>query len=891
MRPDEIPESNSRRRFRRYSVPCDPRQHRDGADRQLVWSGRSDHCGVALTMTADFAPIHHLGSWSANPAVEDHSHWIQLIESSPVGYAFVDMDARLVAANRAWCELFDMPKSQLLGTLMQTLIHPDDFDRVAVIAEQALRGEGMANWRARYKRSTGETFWGQVTIAPAFDAHGRMIGTGGSLIDVTADVEAIDALADSERKFRMITHNTSDLVLWVRDGVVAWASPACAQFGWNPSDLIDRRAITLVHPDDQYLSEAARQSRDITSEDVRLRFRFVTADGGSQWVEAHSSPYRDDSGNVDGVISVVRDVSAQVSAEAALRDSEREFRLLAENAADVVIRFDGEGLRRWVSGSVRDLLGWDPEEFLVASLNTLIHPEDRPSEIDGGEHPIDLLDTAAEFRIKHGDGHWVWVSKKSRTLIDGSHIEALRCIDDEVAARNAAQAAMADLAYRSSHDLLTGLLNRDEVINSLGDALSYRRDDESVAVLFIDIDRFKEVNDGLSHAVGDDVLRRVALTLNAHVGGRDSVGRLGGDEFAVVLHELIGEREATGWAERLLTAIAREEFVSHGQRVPVTVSIGVAVSREGQNAHDMLSDADAALYQAKNSGRNRWELADDKIRAAATRRIGLSGRIRVGIDEGQFHAWYQPIVDLTDRRVLGYEALARWITPDGVLAASEFISTAEDSGMINDLGQLVLSEAIARIPMLPNDQMMSVNASASQLESHGFANYVLDQLRVNNADPTQLVVEITEHSLLDLEKSARTDLLSLTDAGVGIYVDDFGTGYSSLATLLDYPVTGLKLDRAFAQRLSADASAPASRLVSGLIELTDRLELRGIAEGVETARQESLLRKLGWHCGQGWLFGHAEPPLEYPKVPAMRRSTDVTETFSRQVGSVSVVLD
>ncbi len=823
--------------------------------------------------------------------MEDHSHWIQLIESSPVGYAFVDMDARLVAANAAWCQLFDTPKSQLLGKPMQSLIHPDDIDRVSDIAFHALRGEGMASWRARYFRSTGETFWGQVTIAPAFDGSGSMIGTGGSLVDVTADVEAIGALADSERKFRMIAHNTSDLVLWVRDAVVAWASPACAQFGWDPSDLIGRRAITLVHPDDQYLSEAAKQNRDITKEDVRLRFRFVSADGDSQWVEAHSSPYRDDAGNVDGVISVVRDISAQVSAETALRDSEREFRLLAENAADVVIRFDGEGIRQWVSGSVRDLLGWDPDEFLTASLPTLIHPDDRPSESAGGEHPVDLLDTATEFRIKHGDGHWVWVSKKSRTLIDGSHIEALRCIDDEVAARNAAQAAMADLAYRSSHDLLTGLVNRDEVIKSLGDALNCRRHDEAVAVLFIDIDRFKEVNDGLSHATGDEVLRSVAATLDAHISERDCVGRLGGDEFAVVLHQLTGKREATERAERLLTAIAREEFLSHGQRVPVTVSIGVAVSRANQNANDMLSDADAALYQAKNSGRNRWELADDKIRAAATRRIGLSGRIRVGIDEGQFHAWYQPIVDLTDRRVLGYEALARWITPDGVLAASEFISTAEDSGMINDLGKLVLAEAIARIPLLPTDQMMSVNASASQLESHGFADYILDQLRTNQADPAQLVVEITEHSLLDLDKSARADLLSLTDAGVGIYVDDFGTGYSSLATLLDYPVTGLKLDRAFAQRLSADASGPASRLVSGLIELTDRLELRGIAEGIETARQESLLRKLGWHCGQGWLFGHAEPPHEYPKVPQMRQSADAVEGNGQPSNSLSTALD
>ncbi len=821
----------------------------------------------------------------------DGSHWAQLIESSPVGYAFVDSESRVNAANDALCQLFGMSKTELIGREIQSLIFPDDVERVTELADRSATGLAIASWRARYVRADGSVFWGQFTIAPTFDSNGDFIGTGGSIVDVTGEVDAVTELADSERKFRMLASNTGDLVLWIRDGVILWASPASSQFGWQPGDLINQPSVSLVHPDDRYLTEVAKQTRDISVEDVRLRFRLLTKDGGCCWVEAHSTPQRGEDGVADGVVSVIRDISAQVAAEQALRDSEREFRLLAENAADIVIRFDEQGIRRWVSGSVSDLLGWEPEEFITAPFEELVHPDDQPNEHVGGERPGELFDTGTEFRIKHGDGRWVWVSKKSRRLIDGSHIEALRCINDEVAARHAAQAAMADLAYRSSHDLLTGLRNRDEVIKALTDALTRRSDDDQLAVLFVDIDRFKEVNDGISHAAGDEVLQKVAAALAAQVSDRDCIGRLGGDEFAVVLRRVRGQDEATSFAEQLRAAISRCDFWSHGQRVPVTVSIGVAVSRISQGAHDMLSDADAALYQAKNTGRNRWELADDSIRAAATRRIGLSGRIRSGIDAGQFHAWYQPIVDLTDRRVLGYEALARWITPDGVIAASEFISAAEDSGMITDLGRLVLCEAIARIPYLPGDQMMSVNASASQLESAGFAAGILEQLRSCGANPEQLVVEITEHSLLNLEKSARTDLLSLTNAGVGIYVDDFGTGYSSLATLLDYPVTGLKLDRAFAQRLAQDATGPTSRLVSGLIELTDRLELRGIAEGIETARQESLLRKLGWHCGQGWLFGHAEPPHEYPKVPSMRRPGETLAGSDNSSATLSDAVD
>lgn len=826
-------------------------------------------------MTQRSTEIGELGGWDPAGTTGAHAHWIQVIESSSVGYAYVDLDRKVRAANSAWCAMFGQRKATVIGRSVWELIHPDEVARVKEMSDNAVAQKKMMTWRARHLREDGSTFWGQVTVTPTFDADGTVIGISGSILDVTKDAAAIDALAESERKFRMIASNSSDLVLWVRDSRVSWASPACAQFGWSPDELVGRRALELVHIDDQYLSEAAKKSRDLTSEDVRLRFRFVTADGGSRWVEAHASPYRDENGNVDGTVSVIRDVSGQVAAEHALRASEREFRLLAENAADVVIRFDDQCVRRWVSGSVRDLLGWDPDAFLAAPLSDLIHPDDLITTTPDDDDPADFLDTAQEFRVKHGDGRWVWVSKKTRSLIDGSHIEALRCIDDEVAARDAAAAAMTDLAYRSSHDLLTGLVNRDELIETLGTALGQQHQDESVAVLFVDIDRFKEVNDGISHTAGDKVLRRVADVLSEQIARPERVGRIGGDEFAVVLDQIADQQEATTCAEQLRAAITNQDFWSDGQRVPVTVSIGVAISRLGQNAHDMLSDADAALYEAKRAGRNRCVLADDSIRAAVTARIGLSGRIRSGIDQGQFHAWYQPIVDLSDRRILGYEALARWMTPDGVVAASEFIAAAEDSGMINELGRQVLTESIARIPFLPQSAIMSVNASASQLKSDGFAGYVLDRLHESNANPRQLVVEITEHSLLNLDDSARAGLTSLTDVGVGIYVDDFGTGYSSLATLLDYPVTGLKLDRVFAQRLAADESGPTSRLVAGLIDLTNRLELRGIAEGIETAHQESLLRKLGWHCGQGWLFGDAEPPRDQSSVPAMRVPTDV----------------
>lgn len=697
-----------------------------------------------------------------------------------------------------------------------------------------------------------------------------------------------------------LINSAGDVVLWVRDGHIAWASAGCEQFGWSPSELIGTPAIDLVHPDDRYLAQAAKENRDTRTEKVRIRFRLLHKSQGSTWVDAHASPHVLADGTVDGLVSVLRDVSGQVDTEHYLREREREFRLLAENAADIVIRFDASCTPVWICDSVRDVLGWEPADIINGGLQALIHPDDAATDDSDTEHPTDRINTGQEFRLLHRDGSWVWVSRRSRLLIDGTNIESLRCIDDEIAARTAAASALADLDFRSRHDPLTNLANRDEVIRCIDEALATcAANDESTAadssqppapsVLVVGIDHFKAINSGLSHATGDRVLTAVGRHLRDLAPADSMVGRIGGDEFAIVLPD-IEPAQAIELAQTLVDSVGACTFDVADREVTVTVSVGVATASARQHSYDLLGEADAALNEAKRGGRNRHSVANSTHRQAALHRIGLTNRIRAGIESGQFHAWYQPIVDLKDRKILGFEALARWITNDGVIEANEFIATAEDTGLIDILGQQVVGQAIGRIPDLPPTQTMSVNASASQLRRPSFARFVISELARHGANPKQLVIEITEHSLLRLDDESQKALASLTDLGVGIFVDDFGTGFSSLATLLDYPVTGLKLDRAFAQRLATDPTGPTQRLVLGLIELTNKLGLLGIAEGVESEEQESLLRTLGWHCGQGWLFGHAEPPQEYTRVPRMRRpdSVDVSDGARTPRSNVSI---
>lgn len=789
---------------------------------------------------------------------------------SAIGQTVVALDGTFQHVNPAICSLTGYREEELLKLTFKDIAHPDDAATTAGGGDAIIDGS-MTSYvtDSRYLRKDGSTIWVRLHVAPIRDDAGDVCAFLSQLVDITAERSALDALAESERLFRLIASNTGDFLTTIEHGIITWASPSSRQFGWEATELLGEPGMEFVHPEDHHLVEAGQRALLERGGDIRLRIRIRTENAGYRWTETRVTPHRNERGNTTGVLAAVRDIAAQVEAEDALMERERDFRLLAENAADIVVRYAQDGTCLWVSGAVRDVLGWDPEEIVQIGMHALTHPDDWDDSEDVASESAD------EFRIRHHDGYWMWVARKLRELIDGSRIEALRCIDDEMESRNAAEVAIANLAYRSSHDVLTGLLNRDEIIRTLQTELRNQSADSRVAVLFIDLDHFKEVNDGLSHAAGDDILRDVARRLGQVTGPDDHVGRFGGDEFAIILTNVTSTTDATERTSRIRAGVAARPFWTHRQRVPVTTSIGVAIANDGQAANEVLSDADAALYQAKNRGRNRWQLADEQTRAAAMARIGLNSRIRDGIDHNEFHAWYQPIVDLTDNRVIGYEALARWTAKGGVIAAQEFIGATEESGVISELGGIIIAEAITKIPSMSAEQFMTINASASQLNDDDFASRVIRQLRNCGAEPTQLVVEITEHSIVGLDTDAQAGIRILADAGVGMYIDDFGTGYSSLAMLLDFPVTGIKLDGSFARRVSSDPTGAASQLVAGLAEIADRLTLRGVAEGIETREEHEALAKLGWPAGQGWLFGKAQPTPASQALPEMRTEATI----------------
>ncbi len=411
----------------------------------------------------------------------------------------------------------------------------------------------------------------------------------------------------------------------------------------------------------------------------------------------------------------------------------------------------------------------------------------------------------------------------------------------------------------AAEDALTGLANRALFLDRLS---AVTASGAPLAVLFLDLDDFKLVNDGWGHETGDQLLREVADRLRAAVRPGDLVARLGGDEFTVLCEGVAGEREALAIAGRLRAAL-EEPFGMAGQRRHVRASIGCRVVSESSAGagEALLRDADVAMYQAKDNGRNRVELYSEETRRRIVRRLEIEQELRAAVDAGTLAVHYQPQVDLLTGRVAGVEALARWTHPRlGPVAPVEFIAVAEETGLIGPLGSYVLGETCRQLAEWRSQGLRiaaTVNVSAHQLGDPGFADSVACRLEAEGLEPTSICLELTESALMGAGEEPRHALAALKALGVYVAIDDFGTGYSSLAALKRLPVEVVKVDRGFVDGLGTDLED--SAIVASVLSLAHAMGLHVIAEGVETPLQASELVALGCTVAQGFLWSPAVP--------------------------------
>lgn len=674
------------------------------------------------------------------------------------------------------------------------------------------------------------------------------------------DFGAIDDPSDRAAGWwRAVVERSSDVLIALDDqGRITYMSPAGERvFGWDQERIIGTNGFQIVHADDSTRIQAALQ-RGLSGAEPQPypTFRVRHRDGHWCHVEARASNLLEVP-EVGAFIISLRDVTEWVDAEAAIRLRDERYHAVVEASPEAILIHQDDTIVHANPSALRLMLAADRGELVGLGVSAIfrveageVEPVDPSPAGDTTAPPTDRL-------LGRLDGSVVPVEVTSiPTVWDG--FAATQLIVRDVTEQRQADQRLVHLA---THDPLTGLPNRNLLEDRLGHATARaRRTRRPFAVLFLDLDRFKVINDTLGHEVGDEVLREVAERLAEAVRPGDTVARLGGDEFVIVVEDLLVADTVDLVVERVLAAFEEPVRVA-GREFAVGASLGVLVSTDGAEPRILLRDADTAMYTAKTSGRGHAVRFDAALREQVHRHEELERRLRAALDEHQITTAMQPIVRLSDRRVMGIEVLMRWIHPErGLLLPESFLDVADESGVLPDLGQELLQLATKEAAgwatrggrRRGDTPWLSVNVAHSELVRSGFANRVLEVLDSRNLAPQALHLELTEEALLDDPLGVLDALRPLRDLGVGLVIDDFGSGYTSLSALRRFAPDLIKVDRTFVARITESPSDAA--MVRAIIQMGHALGIPVAAEGVELVEQQHLLSVLGCDYAQGFLF-------------------------------------
>lgn len=662
------------------------------------------------------------------------------------------------------------------------------------------------------------------------------------------------------------------------DWSVEFMSAGCfAMTGYAASDFLAGGSMSLgslMHRDDRDAARATIHAALETGWRYSVEYRIVRRNGAIRWVREHGTGIMGNEGEFVALEGFIQDITHSRQSERALLEAERRFRSIFENAVEGIFQSTPAKGYLAVNPALASIYGYASPQQMIAMLRDIEHqlyvePRRRAEFL----HLMHAHGWVREFesQVRRRDGSVIWISENARAVRgENGRIQFYEGTVVEITQRKAYEEKV---RYQATHDALTGLPNRNLLYDRLQQAIfDTQRHGGIAAVVFLDLDQFKFINDSLGHQAGDALLKTVADRLKACVRTSETVARQGGDEYMVVLRSDRG-RDAIDDAVRRIIAAVAEPWSINGMELQVTCSVGISVfPGDGQDANALLRNADSAMYRAKELGRNNFKYFAFEMNWHATERLALLNSLRHAVEANEFRLQYQPKVDLASGRVVGAEALIRWHSAaHGMVSPASFIPLAEDSGMIITIGEWVLRTACAQnvawqkagYPAMP----ISVNLSPRQLMREGIVDLVAEVLHSTGLDPCFLELEITETVVMrDVDKSLLT-LGKLKALGVRISIDDFGTGYSSLNYLKRFPVDTLKIDRAFVSDIATEDGAA---IVKAIISLAHILNLHVVAEGVETKEQIRFLKENGCDEVQGYYFGAPVPTSEFMRLHLMR---------------------